>query len=114
MELVLGKAWEARDTDFDGAYIQILLDLSRATLQRRAMLKPLLDIAQRAGITYSWGFPIAVTFKKQSQFFTLRSPSDLPALFTFFGTDSIDVPDWLQALLSFSTRPYTFLFVLYP
>lgn len=41
-EVILRKAWEMRDTEFDGATIRILPDLSRATLQRRAMLKPVL------------------------------------------------------------------------
>lgn len=91
-EVILRKAWEAREVEFDGATIQIMPDLSRATLQRRAMLKPVLELAQHAVITYHWGFPIAVTFWKQSQFFTLRSPAELPALFDVLEADPVDVP----------------------
>lgn len=103
-EIILRKAWEMRDVEFDGANLQIMPDLSRATLQRRAMLKPVLELAQHAGITYRWGYPISVTFKKRSQFFTLRSPMELPALFDFLETDPVTVPDWLQLLPRFTQR----------
>lgn len=76
-EIILRKVWEVRDTEFDGANIQILPDLSRATLQWQAML----EIAQHSGITYRWGFPIAVTFRKHQQSFILHSPTELPAVY---------------------------------
>lgn len=44
-ELILLKAWETGDIDFDEASLWILPDLSRMTLQRRALLKPVLEIA---------------------------------------------------------------------
>lgn len=44
-EIILHNAWNHGDIDFDGTHIQILPDLSRATLQRRAMLKPALEVA---------------------------------------------------------------------
>lgn len=44
-ELILRRAWEHGAVEFDGATIKILPDLSRATLLRRAMLRPLLDLA---------------------------------------------------------------------
>lgn len=103
-EIILRKAWEIRDVEFDGASIQIMPDLSRATLQRRAMLKPVLELAQCAGVTYLWGYPISVTFKKRSQFFTLRSHAELPALFDFLETDPVTVPDWLQLIPRFANR----------
>lgn len=68
---MLQKAWEKRDVDFDGATLCILPDLSKATLQHRAILKPVLEVARQSGITYRWGFPISLTFKKAQQFFTL-------------------------------------------
>lgn len=51
-DLVLRKAWERGEVMFDGAEIKILPDLSRATLQRRAMLKPILELARGLGCTY--------------------------------------------------------------
>lgn len=50
------KAAQLSDpVDFDGA--RIYPDFSRATLQRRAMLKPLLEALCRAELPYRWGSP---------------------------------------------------------
>lgn len=72
-ETLLRKAWDRGDIEFDGAHIQILLDLSRATLQRRAMLKAVLEVARRQEYTYRWGYPLAVSFRSERASFTLRS-----------------------------------------
>lgn len=45
-DLILRKAWDYGEVEFDGAPIKILPDLSRATLQRRALLRPMLDLAR--------------------------------------------------------------------
>ncbi|XP_040215518.1 uncharacterized protein LOC120945431 [Rana temporaria] len=103
-ELILRSAWERGDIEFDGATLWIMPDLSRSTLQRRALLKPLLEAARHAGLTYRWGFPISVTFKKAQQSFTLWTPADLPALFVFMDTDPVEVPDWLQIPRHSTTR----------
>lgn len=63
-EMVLPVAWEKGDVTFDGAVIWILPDLSKSTLQRRALLKPVLEVARNAGTTYRWSFPISVIFRK--------------------------------------------------
>lgn len=42
--------------------VKILLDLSRATLRRQALLLPLLDLAKQKGLTYHWGYPFSMTF----------------------------------------------------
>lgn len=97
-EMILRNAWEQGEIEFDGAHIQILPDLSRATLQRRAMLKPVLEEARRRGCTYRWGYPLAVTFRAERSSFTLRTPADLPALFTFLESEPITVPNWLQKI----------------
>lgn len=97
-EAISSGAWEAGDIEFDGATVKILPDISRPTLHRRALLKPLLDLARRSNATYRWGFPLSVTFLKDQKSFLLRSPESLPALFTFLGTDPIDIPNWLDYL----------------
>lgn len=53
-EAILCKAWDLGTVDFDGAAIKIV---SKATLQHRALLRPVLDFARRAGCTYRWGYP---------------------------------------------------------
>lgn len=104
-ELVLHATYERGDITFDGAVVRIMPDLSKSTLQWRALLKPVLEAVRNAGITYRWGFPISVTFKKAQHSFTLRTPADLPALFIFMETDPIEVPDWLQSLQRSIPRP---------
>lgn len=104
-ELILRRAWEHGAIEFDGATIKILPDLSRATLQRRAMLRPLLDLARRHDCTYRWGYPLAVSFRKENAVFTLRTPADLPALFAFLGVEPIHVQNWLTILPRTSGRP---------
>lgn len=49
---VLRAAWSRDQIEFDGAPISIFPDVSRATLQRQAMLKPLLEKLRRAALPY--------------------------------------------------------------
>lgn len=97
-ENILRRAWEHGDVEVRGTQTKILPDLSRATLRCRAFLRPLLDLAKQQGLTYRWGYPLSVTFRKDTGIFTLQRPVDLPALFQFMGTDPIHIPDWLQFL----------------
>lgn len=97
-ELIIRKAWERGGVDFDDAPIRILTDLSRMTLQRRACLHPILDLAREQGAMYRWGYPLAVAFRKASASFTLCMPADLPELFTFLDVEPIQVPNWFQLL----------------
>lgn len=88
-ERILRGAWERNEILLNGSTIKVLPDLSRATLRRRAMLKPVLDLAKSRGFTYRWGYPLAVTFRKDGAAFTVQTPEDLPALFRFLETDQI-------------------------
>lgn len=81
-ESVLRQAWEHGDVEMAGTQVRILPDLSRATLKLRAMLRPVLDLAKQRGLTYRWGYPLAVTFRKDTTAFTLQTAADLPALFS--------------------------------
>lgn len=98
-DLVIRKAWDVGSFDFDGASLKLLPDISRATLYHRALLRPLLDLARNKGVTYRWGFPLLVMFRRDSDYFTLKTPADLEACFAFLETAPIEVPDWLQLLL---------------
>lgn len=46
-ENVLCRAWEHGDVATKGTHVRILPDLSRATLKRSAMLRPVLDFAKQ-------------------------------------------------------------------
>lgn len=98
-DLILRKAWHRGPIDFDGASIQLLPDLSRATLGMRRAVRPLLAAIRESGATYTWGFPFHVQVKKENRQFILKSPDQLPELFLFLGSDPIPVPNWLDALL---------------
>lgn len=95
-DIIARKAWATQDLELDGAALTILPDISRATLQRRALLKPLLEVARGHNATYRWGFPLSVTFRKNQRSFVLRTPDALPALFEFLSAEPIEVPDWLS------------------
>lgn len=97
-ETLLHKAWDHGDIEFDGTNIQILPDLSRATLQHRAMLKPVLEAARRKGCTYRWGYPLAVILRSAQASFTLRTPADLSEFFTFIDAEPVPVPNWLMRI----------------
>lgn len=97
-ELTIRKAWEAGKIDLDGASVKILADLSRATLQGRALLCPLLDKIRQLGGTYRWGFPISLTVRKGPSSFSLFHPVDLPDLFTFLGIEAFSIPNWLKPI----------------
>lgn len=75
--------------------LKILPNLSRATLQRQALLRLVLELACSLGLTYRWCFPLSTTFCKAQQFFTLRTHEGLS---TFVETMPIPVPIWLQFL----------------
>lgn len=54
-EHIIRKAWEQGEVVLDGAQIKILPDLSRAPLRRRALLRPIQDLAIQKVFTYRWG-----------------------------------------------------------
>lgn len=97
-KMILMKAWTMRTTDFDSDAIKILPVLSKATLQRRALLWPLLDQLQQLGHFYHWEFPFSLTVHKGTSSFTLHRPAVLPDLFAFLEIPPISVPDWFQPL----------------
>lgn len=88
-------AWERGEIAVDCAQVKVLPDLSRATFRRRAMLRPILDLAREQGFTYRWGHTLLVTFWKEGAAFTVQTPADLPGLFRFLETDQVPVPNWL-------------------
>lgn len=109
-ENILRRACEHGDVEVEGSQAKILPDLSRATLRRRSLLRPLLDLAKQKGLTYRWGYPLSVTFRKDTSAFTLQNTVDLPALFRFMDTEPIPVPDWLQILPRPTSRSGPFMF----
>lgn len=93
------------DFDFDGAQVKILPDVTRATIQSRVFLRPVLDRVRQTGHTYRWRFPISVMIWKGSSSFMLRSQTDLPDLFSFLNIKPLPGPE-LSSVTSEDDRPH--------
>lgn len=63
-ETLLRRAWEAGTIEIEGTVVKILPDLSRATLRRRALLRPVLDSVWKERGTYRWKYPLTVAIRK--------------------------------------------------
>ncbi|XP_018415491.1 PREDICTED: TATA box-binding protein-associated factor RNA polymerase I subunit B [Nanorana parkeri] len=95
-EEIIRQAWRQGPSDFDGATVRIMPDLSRHTLRMRRLVRPLLDLIRSASATYRWGHPFHLIVRRDDSTFQLHSPDQLPALFRFLNVDSVDVPNWLE------------------
>lgn len=92
---MIQKAWQAGTIHYEGMDVKILPDLSRATLQRRTLLRPLLDALRAQGNTYCWGYPFHLLICRGDNTFALYGPEDLPRLFKFLDMAPIDIPNWM-------------------
>lgn len=90
--------------EYDGTPIGMLQDLFTATLKRRALLCPILELAKQ-GYTYLWGYPLAVAFRKDTSSFTLHTPAELPKLFSFLVTEPITGLAFVSSTLHRKTGP---------
>lgn len=103
-ENFIQRAWHHDPFDFRGGHVSILPDLSRAILQRRALLRPLLEAIKRKGGTYRWGSPFHLIVRRGDCNFTLRGPADFQA-FNFMDLPAMPVPNWLTLYPAFPRRP---------
>lgn len=69
---------EKKVVEFEGTRIQIMPDLSRNTLRRTAILKPLLHRILQADATYKWGYPLHLVVKKNNISYPIYTPLDIP------------------------------------
>lgn len=63
------------------------------------MLRPLLEVIREADVTYYWGHPFYLIVRKQGTEFYMRSPDQLPALFSFLDKPVVAVPNCFDFLL---------------
>lgn len=80
--------------DFEGHPVSILQDLSRRTLQLRRALRPLLEALRERNILYRWGYPFALTARKENKSASFRGLGDLPHFLSTFELPVISLPDW--------------------
>ncbi|PIO28748.1 hypothetical protein AB205_0221580 [Aquarana catesbeiana] len=88
-EEIMRLAWERGPIDFDGALIRIYPDISRQTRAMRGLMRPLLEVIRAAEATYRWGHPFHLIVRRQGAEFYLRSPDQLPDLFSFLAKPPI-------------------------
>lgn len=96
--MLVRKAWDKGSFRFRDSEISVFPNLTRATLQRRAILKPLRDAIHVHGGTYRWGYPFHLLVRKEDVNFALHHPYELPLLFDFLEMDPIQVPNWLAPI----------------
>lgn len=93
-EEIMRKARNMSTVDFDGALIQLFLDLSWITLQQRRSLQPLLTLLRDHDLRYHWGFPFSLTAKKDGWSTTLRYPEDLQSFCRDLNIPVPPTPGW--------------------
>lgn len=57
------------------------------------MLCPLLEVIREVHVIYRWGHPFHLIVWKQGTKVHLRSPDQLPALFSFLDKPAVAVPN---------------------
>ncbi|XP_056391872.1 uncharacterized protein LOC130284929 [Hyla sarda] len=95
-EDILRAARARRRIYYKDIQVQLFPDLSRHTLAQRATLKPVLEALRERDIPYRWGFPFALTVRRNGKTFTLRSPADVPAFLKDLDLPAIPISDWPQ------------------
>lgn len=82
--------------EYRGAKIQTFTDLSKATLYRRRLLKPLLEEMKLKSVKYSWGFPACLVGTKEGRTARLRMPEDLPHFCERLDLNTKEIPGWSE------------------
>uniref|UniRef100_A0A803K8U8 Uncharacterized protein n=1 Tax=Xenopus tropicalis TaxID=8364 RepID=A0A803K8U8_XENTR len=74
--------------------VSIYQDLAWLTIQQRRALRPLTTTLRSKHIPYRWGFPFALTARKNDKQFTLKEPDEIDAFCHFLNIPPIDLKDW--------------------
>lgn len=104
-DIIINRAWKKKTVDFEGVKLKILPDLSRNTLRRRAILKPLLSNVLGAGATYKWGFPLHLIVKKDNVSYPIFTMTDVQPVLQELGIPPFHQDDWLGDLPEDPPRP---------
>lgn len=92
------ETWQLGTIDFDGTSIQMLPYLSRNTLCRKAILKPLMNRLCNVGTTYRWGYILHIIVRKDTDTFYLHSKADVAAFHDRLDIEPFYLSDWLGHL----------------
>lgn len=83
-------------SELKGKKIQIFADLAPETLNRRRLLKPLLEQMKRTNVKYIWGFPACLIGYNEGRSATLRFPEDLEEFCKKLNLQTIELPGWRE------------------
>lgn len=86
-EEIMRKAWQVGPVTYREATVQILPDLSRSTLCRRTIKRPLLDALRTEGHTYRWAYLFYLVRKELNH---------LPCIATMTSQSSSPFSRWPQ------------------
>ncbi|XP_071987838.1 uncharacterized protein [Engystomops pustulosus] len=93
-ERIMSAARKNKNFNFNGDAIQLYQDLSGITLQKRRVLRPLLDILRENGISYRWNFPFALSATKDGITATLTVIEELQEFCGIWNIPTPRLDDW--------------------
>uniref|UniRef100_A0A8C5MJD9 Uncharacterized protein n=1 Tax=Leptobrachium leishanense TaxID=445787 RepID=A0A8C5MJD9_9ANUR len=93
-EEIMQAARKKRSITHDGHAIEVYQDLSRFTLQARRHLKPITDVLRDRDIRYRWGYPFALTVRRDNQLMTIMEPGDVPEFIRALDLPQVEVANW--------------------
>ncbi|KAG8584414.1 hypothetical protein GDO81_008823 [Engystomops pustulosus] len=93
-ERLMFAARKKKNFVFNGDTIQLYQDLSGITLQKRRILRPLLDILHKHDISYRWNFPFALSATKDGITATLSAMEELQEFCDIWNIPTPRLDDW--------------------
>uniref|UniRef100_A0A8C5PAB4 Uncharacterized protein n=1 Tax=Leptobrachium leishanense TaxID=445787 RepID=A0A8C5PAB4_9ANUR len=93
-EEIMQAARKKRSITHDGHAVEVYQDLSRFTLQARRHLKPITDVLRDRDIRYRWGYPFALTVRRDNQLMSIMEPGDVPEFICALDLPQVEVTNW--------------------
>uniref|UniRef100_A0A8C5PC04 Transposase n=1 Tax=Leptobrachium leishanense TaxID=445787 RepID=A0A8C5PC04_9ANUR len=93
-EEIMQAARKKRSITHDGHAVEVYQDLSRFTLQARRHLKPITDVLRDRDIRYRWGYPFALTVRRDNQLMSIMEPGDVPEFIRALELPQVEIANW--------------------
>uniref|UniRef100_A0A803J6A6 L1 transposable element RRM domain-containing protein n=1 Tax=Xenopus tropicalis TaxID=8364 RepID=A0A803J6A6_XENTR len=94
-EQILLKARDISNLTYEDNTIKLFQDISKTTLTKRKLLKPLTDTLRDNNIPYRWGYPFSLTATKDGNQAIIRTPMDTTNFIKKLHLDEMELPGWL-------------------
>ena len=79
---------------YDGEDIQIFPDLAKETINRKRILRPMVEILKKKDIQYFWNFPAGLGVRRDGRTVLLRYPEETKDFCEAVKIPLIDIPGW--------------------